>query len=252
MSDARASAEAELREIYAAHNAERFNFSDEAMESSGGLALCDGNWVPQHKYLRRRLTALRQWVRKRASSLRAAGVEPVIIEDPLLPHVFLRDVEPDQQDDPWKPEPEAAPSSATELQRAAMYRPAPRDDRWTIASIAAEPEYRAKCREILESLTDAEKAAAAARLYDGLSLAQTAAKCGMANEQRVSEMIGRIRRRFTEAGLPAPRPPLPRQSPGCTGRNDDDDIDIDNDDGKPIRMLPADPAARRKIRRRAG
>jgi hypothetical protein len=222
----------------------------------------NGQEAPIGDYVVRKMLALEQWRQRWEGRLAGWDITVSFHQDidgdlrVIFHHEPTPAVEPEDEDsdgpwvyldDPWKPDRLPVESSGSELQRIALYKPLPPDERWTLARI--ESVYPEQCNTVLTRLTRKQEAVAAAYLREGLSQAETAERCGMSNPVRVSEVVGRIRERFRSAGLPEPQPPLRREN---TTRSDDEYDDLDIDTGKgPIRMLPADPKQRRRAERAA-
>ena len=266
--DVRTRAQASLVELHKRLNPERMN-------DIGAVGQCDlrvlrgGEWIPYHKYVRERLAACRDWCRRWAPRLAAVNVEAIVENNPIGALVFLRDCTPEPEPDPWKPSPAdlaagcsgaaasddvshaAGLSGGEAMLEIALRKSVRNDDKWTLARIASVPEYRDRCKRILGNLTEQQKDVVASCFVDGLPHWRTAQRCGMANEQRVSELVGRVRREFTDSGLPAPVPAFKRERTDPHAPDpEDEDIDIDRGDHRPAKMLPADPAARRRVWRR--
>src|SRR4051794_11985686 len=132
--DVQARAQAELDQIEAA-----FAFTvlrvDRSAFTTRTFVKWAGGQARINDYAAAKLKAISDWFDKWCNELSMAGVTTTLQQDiDLIPSVILHFepalAEEDPEDDPWKPEAEPVASSATELQRIALYKSLPPDDRW--------------------------------------------------------------------------------------------------------------------------
>ena len=176
--DVLAQANASKDALHASLHPERMNYIKvEGRDNT--RVLRRGEWVPCHHYIRERLAACRQWCRSWAPRLATVGVEVIVLRQCTGAVVFLREASPKPKRDPWKPTDAdlasgfkdtshppgfvaasedvgqvAGVSGGDAMREIALRKPVRADDKWTIARIASVPEYRERCRRILEILTD--------------------------------------------------------------------------------------------------